>query len=925
MTAPAARDVERVPASGTTLRFALLVVLFAASSAAVLTRIIRLFAGDPENNGFGCMLAAGVADPDAGWAIEIAFLEPAQEAALDACEQRFAPSAPAWILPLALGAVAIAAAAAYWVLPWWKGRPGRVVPVDELDATGELRRVLDELVSTAGLARAPKFVVDPAARTASAFVFGRWRRYTVCLHGGLVVRRLRNPDGFRAVVLHELAHIRNLDVDVTYGTGAIWRVFLAAVLVPDAVLLILNVAFARSGMFSSAGRWVDAHYVLLSVVLVLLVYLARAEVLRSRELHADLDAARWGADVHGWQHGSPAAAGRARRLVASFAGLWRTHPGWAQRRHALADQSGLFGVQALPMFLTGAVTTIATGQVATTTELGAPWVQRTSEVLGAGLIAAIAGVALWRATIHAVRTGRRPPSGIRAGLWIGAGLVVGEVAMVRSQDFDALFPDRPQFLLSLVLVVTVAAWWTAQLAELSVRGSGGSATRPAMLFGLAATWLIVGVWLAWWQTTGYLLAADPMISAADAEQALLYRLPELRDAPPAALSLIATVQAALVPTAVYPSLLWAAAALWLVPLLVWERHSATMTRLRRVVLIGASGGGLAVLLVGVLHVWRSPDDQSWLTVLLFSTWLQVLLIGAVVITAIVAAALADRFSLLAALIAAGIAAFAGLVAVVALQAFDGFLGPLNARVANCGWHPAESWFTVKNLADDVLGFGIFLAAAAVLVTAGVRAVFSRRERPRPSRPSGRGGVLARRACVAAVCVAVLALTAVIALEPRGQATSVPPNAQPTDAESSTLRTAQLLAWVEYGGRDIIVRLILGVGEISFTPADPELFEEAELRATCADLEGAVADARAYFQVPDEELQQEWAKLLASHQKVGSDCRTAFDTRDVELLFRTWQAATAAMQEQERLLPRMREQAFSGCTPETEQLRHCGLW
>ncbi|MFF4243622.1 M48 family metalloprotease [Streptomyces sp. NPDC001822] len=99
-----------------------------------------------------------------------------------------------------------------------------------MDVHGTLRPLLDELVATAGLARPPRFVVASAAVTASAVVFGRWRRPTIRLDGGLVATSDTQRDRFRAVVLHELAHVRNGDVGVTYFTVALWRVFLTSVL-----------------------------------------------------------------------------------------------------------------------------------------------------------------------------------------------------------------------------------------------------------------------------------------------------------------------------------------------------------------------------------------------------------------------------------------------------------------------------------------------------------------------------------------------------------------------------------------------------------------------------------------------------------------------------------------------------------------------
>ncbi|QIK10199.1 M48 family metalloprotease [Streptomyces sp. ID38640] len=85
------------------------------------------------------------------------------------------------------------------------------------------------MAQVTGLKRVPRVVVDPSAASTGAAVFGRNRRPTVCLHAGLLAGRATAPEDFEAVLLHELAHIRNGDVTLTYATIALWRTFIAAV------------------------------------------------------------------------------------------------------------------------------------------------------------------------------------------------------------------------------------------------------------------------------------------------------------------------------------------------------------------------------------------------------------------------------------------------------------------------------------------------------------------------------------------------------------------------------------------------------------------------------------------------------------------------------------------------------------------------
>ena len=55
-----------------------------------------------------------------------------------------------------------------------------------------------------------------------------------------MVAAVKKPADFDAVILHELAHIKNRDIDQAYLALAIWRAFVVAALLPLAVLLIFT-------------------------------------------------------------------------------------------------------------------------------------------------------------------------------------------------------------------------------------------------------------------------------------------------------------------------------------------------------------------------------------------------------------------------------------------------------------------------------------------------------------------------------------------------------------------------------------------------------------------------------------------------------------------------------------------------------------
>jgi Zn-dependent protease with chaperone function len=128
---------------------------------------------------------------------------------------------------------------------------------------------------------------------------------------GAKISRLRigAPAQFRALVLHELAHIHNRDIPRAYFADAIWRVFLVLIF-PLAGLIVLGygITYIQSDPPTDLTGWLLSLFfagvvvvlnALFQAVLVgiLLVFIAliRRGALRVRETYADWRAAQWGA------------------------------------------------------------------------------------------------------------------------------------------------------------------------------------------------------------------------------------------------------------------------------------------------------------------------------------------------------------------------------------------------------------------------------------------------------------------------------------------------------------------------------------------------------------------------------------------------------------------------------------------------------
>lgn len=464
-----------------TVRFVLLMVLLLISSCLMMLDVTAGLYGLGDG---GCTLVLS-ADPSRGIELFTDFHATTQSSAYEACIHRYETS-PTWWVTVAWLALLIAATVVlFWGIPAWRVRRSRVVPLTAVDLRSEISPELMELARSAGLTRMPRIVIDPAASSSGAEIFGRNRQPTICLHGGLIVSRNTDPSRFRAVILRQFAHIRNGDVSVAYASTAAWRVFLAAMFLPYVAWAIADFTVAPGTEFAwPAGALGLARALLLAVFMIALVYLARSDVLRGQKIRACLAAVSWGADPSSWSNTTSGRAGSALgRGLASFTELWRAHPRQDLRRAFLVGPAEVLGVRALPMFLTGAAAALIGSLVGSYLRLygldRAP-AQQAAVLTAAVLAAGVAGIALWRTVVHAVRAGRHVRSGIWVGLWLGVGIAAANLVT----SSVTVFPWLPAWAEGIALVVlasAVFAWLITQCAQLWVRVSWPRARtiRPA--------------------------------------------------------------------------------------------------------------------------------------------------------------------------------------------------------------------------------------------------------------------------------------------------------------------------------------------------------------------------------------------------------------------------------------------------------------
>ncbi|MDN3297462.1 M48 family metalloprotease [Streptomyces ficellus] len=857
----------RAGVADTGLRFALLMILVAVSSVTMLQTVLAPSPNDTPGDALGCLLAAGI-DPNRQ-NLDNLLLSARHAETLAECMSGVPKVENAKGL-IATCVLLVAAAVVYAWLPRWRNRKNRTVPVEAVSGDTGLTDELHELRELSGTGPRVRFRVDPTRTTAGAVAYGRTGRYTVCLHAGLLARRGTDPDGFRAVVLHELAHIRNRDVDFAYGSTALWRVFVVLALLPylvhEARLLAEGLLGTTTSPFWPGAASILTYSVLSGLLLVALVHLARADLLRRRELHADVQAVAWGAHPAGWDHPDPSGAvvTPLRRVTA----LLRTHPGWAERRRVLDDPARMSGAGALEMLLTGVGASLlvhrilvvpglsgATAGALLTAMLVAPvlfLVLRRSvaaaEAVGAAGAAEATGAVGPAGAAEAGGAGAGGPatgpagvagpagagapdgrgrveSGVRAGLWLGAGLVTGAV-IGGGHSGNGWLVEQPAYFLTLVVVAVVPSVWSAQFSRLTLAVPGRAPRTLASLANFLVTLGLLWGGLRWWQGSGSQLAVGIAVHDGALTDLIKQEFPGPWEDFARELSVISAVSPALTLLGNEIRLGAAALLMTLVPLLLHICVRGTGLRLRKTLLAGLAGGLLcwAGFVVGAYAIrGRRPGtvgERAGAFQYVHLWWQAAAVIVACLVTAAVVAGVSRRHWMLRALLAALVVQFMAYMAFFLLAAGDGCVGPLNNLGDRCHWLPANGRLVTEMVAGQSLTATVLLSACAALAGAAVsRALRGHRPVRAEAAASPAPGIrpwraVLKRSAALALAVPTCLLTAVthaddIGTSPRsseaGRRFTELFDTPPT-ARVAKVREWQALAWLSKGGLDRMAAL-----------------------------------------------------------------------------------------------------------------------
>ena len=419
----------------------------------------------------------------------------AKSQAFSNCIRRAQWSSAIWMLT-GLGGVLFATLSLMWFIPAVKRWRGGLVSLSREDGP-EVLACLESMSKEAGLVRQPRFLWNPFNSASTGLAFGRPGQAWIALSGGLVTQYYTDPAAFRAVVFHELAHIRNGDVPKTYFAVATWYAFLALALAPFFA--------AMSWDFLSVQLW-------RVLALALLVYWGRTAVLRVREIYADVRASVWDTP-----HGA------LRRVIAALPrpkeGVWhkclRVHPTALERSSALEDSAKLFRISFWETLLAGLAAGIAFPNFMLLLQIlvpGAMLVGILASVTFAALLAGIVGSRIWRATLADLAAVGPAPKAGPLGLALASGLLLGLKFSLSSAFASGLSigARNPTIFWDVVLVVMLLAgsilfvrweaisastWLQANLTPQSLRASflGAQFVSTALLA------LVLGSLFVIWQ------------------------------------------------------------------------------------------------------------------------------------------------------------------------------------------------------------------------------------------------------------------------------------------------------------------------------------------------------------------------------------------------------------------------------------------
>ena len=377
----------------------------------------------------------------------------------------------------------------FWVYPMWKIRRNHLLPITAEDAP-EVVEFLTGLCREVELKQPPTFLWNPLNTISSGLAFGRLGKYYVALSGGLVTQFYTDPSAFRAILLHELSHLKNADVDKTYFATAVWYAFLLVAVIPHVVLdfSVLN-----------------ANTIINLFILTALIYLIRNSVLRARELYADARAENWDK-----QNALETVLASLPHQEKSMFQSLKVHPAPSERIRMLGDSNGLFQSDFWIAVATGmafvtmnAPIQLLYGQF----HLSLPTKSILSALFFAILVVGILGMGVWRAAFARSILGNISIGEVRLAFGVTVGILFNDLlgAIGSAVSFYWVFIELIWAGL-LFFVLYALFYWIASTAEVWLEVAASSRSpRRVYILNLSVAIAISSVAFAWLLTNHWFI------------------------------------------------------------------------------------------------------------------------------------------------------------------------------------------------------------------------------------------------------------------------------------------------------------------------------------------------------------------------------------------------------------------------------------
>ena len=312
----------------------------------------------------------------------------------------------------------------YWWRPNWKIKHEGMRSLRDKSNSESMILYLDELRREVGLSRLPNFFWGALDHTSQGYVFGRWGYLCVYIPGGLAECFAGKLPKFRAIILHEFAHIHNGDVHRTELSFTMWQSFLITALPIFILTLLLSSWERRLGMSMRV------------LILFILIELIRNAVLRAREFYADLRASIWDSQSSALRLALEESVKPSANKLSFWQRIWLTHPDLSDRRRILDNTSPLFQMGFWDAFATGMGAMIPfTNFVAlagfTFVLVRPAWILGififfVSALISATLIIYVIGAGTWRVAFASIAGGKSVRGINKLAIGLALGIVVGQ-------------------------------------------------------------------------------------------------------------------------------------------------------------------------------------------------------------------------------------------------------------------------------------------------------------------------------------------------------------------------------------------------------------------------------------------------------------------------------------------------------------------